>query len=146
MVTVRKANETDVLKVVKLSELWVSECITYGLGPNSEELLRNNIGDYFWVAEINSEVVGYITGSVHESDGLAVIEKGERYLEVDEVYVHPEYRSENIGYLMVDKLLQTAEGNGITRSIVYSASKQWQKIVGFYEKHGFKMWFVQMYR
>lgn len=146
MVTVRKANETDVLKVVKLSELWVSECITYGLGPNSEELLRNNIGDYFWVAEINSEVVGYITGSVHESDGLAVIEKGERYLEVDEVYVHPEYRSENIGHLMVDKLLQTAEGNGITRSIVYSASKQWQKIVGFYEKHGFKMWFVQMYR
>lgn len=94
----------------------------------------------------NSEVVGYITGSVHESDGLAIIEKGERYLEVDEVYVYPEYRNENIGHLMVDKLIQTAELNGITRSIVYSASKQWQKIIGFYEKHGFKMWFVQMYR
>ncbi len=146
MVTVRKANENDVLIVAKLSELWVSECFTYGLAANTEELLRRNIGDYFWVAEINSEVVGYITGSVHESDGLAVIEKGELYLEVDEVYVHPEYRSGNIGHLMVDKLLQTAEGNGITRSIVYSASKQWQKIVGFYEKLGFKMWFVQMYR
>jgi N-acetylglutamate synthase-like GNAT family acetyltransferase len=62
---------------------------------------------------------------------LAVFEKGERYLEVDEVYVHQEYRSKNIGHLLVDKLLQTSEGNGITRSVVYSATKQWQKIVGF---------------
>jgi len=146
MVNVRKANEGDLLKAVELSELWVSECITYGLGANTEEILRNYIGDYFWVAEVDSVVVGYITGTVNESDGLAVIEKGERYLEVDEVYVHPNFRSENIGHLMVDKLLQTAEDNGIKRSVVYSASRQWQKIVGFYEKHGFKMWFVQMYR
>ncbi|MDQ1914341.1 GNAT family N-acetyltransferase [Paenibacillus sp. GD4] len=143
---VRKAIEADLLRVVELSELWVSECITYGLGTNTVEILRNYIGDYFWVAEVDSVVVGYITGTVHESEGLAVIEKGERYLEVDEVYVHPDFRSENIGHLMVDKLLKTAEDNGITHSMVYSASKQWKKIVGFYEKHGFKMWFVQMYR
>ncbi|MDQ0888761.1 ribosomal protein S18 acetylase RimI-like enzyme [Paenibacillus sp. V4I9] len=146
MVTVRMATENDLSKVAQLSELWVAEAITYGLGANTEELLRNCIGEYFWVAEINSEVVGYITGSIHDSDGLAVIEKGESYLEVDEVYVHPEYRNENIGHMMVDELLQTAELNGITRSVIYSASKQWQKIIGFYEKHGFKMWFVQMYR
>ncbi|MFC5648835.1 GNAT family N-acetyltransferase [Paenibacillus solisilvae] len=146
MVTIRKADENDLSKVAGLSELWLTECITYGLGANTEELLRNHIGEYFWVAEIGSEVVGYITGSIHFSDGLAVIEQGERYIEIDEVYVHPEYRNEDIGHLMVDKLLQTAERNGITRSIVYSASKQWQKIIGFYEKHGFKMWFVQMYR
>ncbi|WNQ13370.1 GNAT family N-acetyltransferase [Paenibacillus aurantius] len=123
-----------------------SESITYGLGVNTEGLLRKYIGDYFWVAEMDLKVVGYIMGTVHESDGLAVVEKGELYLEVDEVYVHPDFRSVNIGHALVDKLLQTAESNGITRSIVYSASKQWQKIVGFYEKHGFKMWFVQMYR
>ncbi|RAR40675.1 GNAT family N-acetyltransferase [Paenibacillus sp. MDMC362] len=60
-------------------------------GASTEKLFRNNIGNYFWVAEINSEIVGYITGSIHVSDGLAVIEQGEHYLEVDEVYVHPEY-------------------------------------------------------
>lgn len=146
MVLIRKANEDDLLRTVELSELWVSEYVTYGLEVNTEEILRNYIGDYFWVAEVDAIVVGFITGTVHESDGLAVINKGERYLEVDEVYVHSDYRSGNIGHLLVDKLLQTAEDNGISRSIVYSASKQWQKIVGFYEKHGFKMWFVQMYR
>jgi ribosomal protein S18 acetylase RimI-like enzyme len=146
MVNVRKVRENDLLKVVRLSELWVTESITYGMGANTEELFRKFIGDYFWVAEVDSNVVGYIIGTVHASEGLAVIGKGERYLEVDEVYVHPDYRSQNIGHAMVDKLLQTAESNGVTRSIVYSASKQWQKIVGFFEKHGFKMWFVQMYR
>lgn len=146
MFIVRKAKETDLSDVANLSEIWVSESITYGLGASTEELLRNNIGDYFWVAETNSQIVGYITGSIHVSDGLAVIEQGQHYLEVDEVYVHPEYRSRNIGHVMVDKLLEAAEGNGITRSVVYSATKQWQKIIGFYEKHGFKMWFVQMYR
>lgn len=84
MFTVRKANETDLSGVANLSEIWVSECITYGLGANTEELLRNNIGDYFWVAEINSEIVGYITGSAHVSDGLAVIEQGEHYLDKKE--------------------------------------------------------------
>lgn len=146
MVNIRKANAIDILKVIELSELWASESITYGLGANTEELMKNYLGDYFWVAEVNSEVIGYILGSVHESDGLAVIEKGEHYLEIDEVYVHPEYRSENTGHMLVDHLLQTAERNGIKRSLVYAASKQWQKIIGFYEKHGFKMWFVQMYR
>lgn len=146
MVTVRIATESDLLKVAQLSELWVTECITYGLRANKVEQLIQNIGEYFWVAEVDAEVVGYIFGSIQESEGLAVIESGVRYLEIDEVYVHPQYRSENIGHLMVDQLLQTAEGNGITRSIVYSASKQWQKVIGFYEKHGFHMWFVQMYR
>lgn len=103
MVNVRKANEGDLLRVSELSVLWVTEGITYGLGATTEEILRNYIGDYFWVAEIDSVVVGYITGTVHESDGLAVIEIGECYLEVDEVYVHPDYRSDNIGHAMVDK-------------------------------------------
>ncbi|MBM7568771.1 hypothetical protein [Paenibacillus sacheonensis] len=75
MVNVRKANEGDLSRAAELSGLWVTEGITYGLGANTEEILRNYIGDYFWVAEIKSVVVGYITGTVHESDGLAVIEK-----------------------------------------------------------------------
>ncbi|QHW31636.1 GNAT family N-acetyltransferase [Paenibacillus rhizovicinus] len=146
MLTIRQATQHDLPKVVECSQLWTAENITYGLGPNSEEGLRSSIGDYFWIAEVDSDVIGYITGSVHESEGLAVIAAGERYLEIDEVYVHPEHRSGTIGHQLVDRLLQTAEGNGINRSIVNSASKQWREIVGFYEKHGFQMWFVQMYR
>jgi hypothetical protein len=72
--------------------LWVAECITYGLVANTEELLRNNVGEYFWVAEISTGIIGYVSGSVHESDGLAVIQEGERYLEVDCQMVFPYHR------------------------------------------------------
>lgn len=58
MFIVRKAKETDLSDVANLSEIWVSESITYGLGANTKEMLSNNIGDYFWIAEINSKFVG----------------------------------------------------------------------------------------
>jgi ribosomal protein S18 acetylase RimI-like enzyme len=69
-----------------------------------------------------------------------------RNVEIDEIYVHPHYRTDGIGHKLVDQLLDEASARGITRSMVYSASKEWETIVGFYEKHGFKMWFVEMYR
>lgn len=77
---------------------------------------------------------------------MAVIPQGKRYIEIDEVYVHPEYRSAGVGHQLVDRLLTEAESEGIRRSVVYSASKQLEKIVGFYRKHGFQMWFVKMFR
>lgn len=146
MIMYRKAKEQDLPQVVKLSELWEAENATYGLRANSADLLKPFLGDYFWLAEKQGEIIGYITGSVQESEGLAVIEKGEKYLEIDEVYVLPDYRNRKVGHTLVDQLLQSAEAGGVTRSLVYSASKQWREIIGFYEKHGFKMWFVQMYR
>ncbi|MBO7748529.1 GNAT family N-acetyltransferase [Paenibacillus sp. MWE-103] len=144
--TIRRATEQDLKRVEGLSGRWVSEGITHGLAVTTEAVLRGYLGDYFWVAALDSAIVGYILGSVRESEGLAVIEQGETYLEIDEVYVLPEYRSMNAGHGLVDRLLQASEENGVRRAVVYSASKQWQRVVGFYEKHGFQMWFVQMYR
>lgn len=143
---VRRATEEDLSKVVRLSELWASENITHGLTPNSLNDLKPELGDYFFVANNDSETIGYIYGTVHINEGTAVISQGEKYLEIDEVYVHPDYRDDGIGHELVEQLLDEAERQGIKRSVVYSATKQWQKIVGFYEKHGFQMWFVQMYK
>jgi GNAT superfamily N-acetyltransferase len=62
------------------------------------------------------------------------------------VYVHPDQRNTGIGHKLIEYILGEAESKGISKSVVYSATKQWQKKIGFYEKHGFKIWFVQMYR
>lgn len=83
---------------------------------------------------------------MHVSDGLAVIPAGERYLEVDEVYVHPDHRSSGIGRRMLEALLQDAEGQGVSRALVYSATKDWSRMVDFYGRLGFKMWSVQLFR
>jgi ribosomal protein S18 acetylase RimI-like enzyme len=98
------------------------------------------------VARNDQEILGYIFGTTHVSEGLAIIPAKEKYIEIDEVYIHPEHRSSGIGHKLVDHILDEAESNGICRSVVYSATKQWERMVGFYEKHDFKLWFVQMYR
>ncbi|WP_369125268.1 GNAT family N-acetyltransferase [Alicyclobacillus fastidiosus] len=107
--------------------------------------LLPKLDGYFFVADKDGQIVGYIFATTHVSEGTAV-PQGKKFLEIDEVYVHPDYRTDGIGHKLVDHLLAEARSHGITRSVVYSASKQWDKIVGFYEKHGFKMWFVQMYK
>lgn len=144
MYTIRQCTDQDLTAVVELSELWVKEGIAPGLQANYIEFLQRCMGEYFWIAEAQSAVVGFIFGTILESDGLAVIPEGEKYIEIDEVYVHPEWRSGGIGHELVDRLLQQAESNGVTRSLVYSAAKQWVRMVGFYEKHGFQMWHIQM--
>ncbi len=147
MSVIRRATEENVNEVVALSELWVSEENTYGLARSDSASFLKSLGrGYFYVAINDSFVVGYIVGSIHQSDGLAVIPKGEEYLEIDEVYVHPDHRREGMGHDLVDALLAEAETCGICRALVYSATKQWEQVVGFYQKHGFKMWFVEMYK
>ncbi|TNJ62048.1 hypothetical protein FE784_32515 [Paenibacillus hemerocallicola] len=47
---------------------------------------------------------------------------------------------------MVDRIIAEAESNGVTHALVGSSNLEWQRIVGFYKRHGFKMWYVQMYR
>lgn len=81
MCGVRPCREEDIPGVVGLSELWASERITHGQVAAPESFFRSRLGDYFWIAEADSEVIGFIYGSVHVSDGLAVIPAGGSYLE-----------------------------------------------------------------
>lgn len=112
MHVVRRATEQDLGDIVRLSELWASENNTYGLAPNAISDLTPRIGDYLFVAYNDSQIVGYIMGTDHVSKGTAVIPQGERYVEIEEVYVHPDRRSAGIGHDLVDRLLVEAESRG----------------------------------
>ena len=146
MPIIRPARVGDIDDVVRLGELWAVEDITFGHVPTPAEQLKAQLDHYFWVAEDSARIVGFAYGSVHTSECLAVIPAGETYLEVDEVYVHPDYRCQSIGSQLVDRLIDEAGSHGITRFLLMSANKDWQRTVSFYQKHGFKMWYVQMHR
>ena len=143
---VRSAREADVESVVELSETWAAEDSTCGIVPTPASTLSDHLGPYFWVAERGTAVVGYAYGRVEVSQGLAVIPAGERYLEIEELYVLSEYRNEGLGSDLVRALLRVAAENRVTRGLVHPATKDWPRIVRFYEQFDFKMWYVQMYR
>ena len=143
---IRDTVHADVARVHALCAAWEGEAITYGMVTTPAETLEAQLGPYFLVAEEGGEIVGYVTGSVHASDGMAVIPAGAAYLEIDEFYVIPERRSQGIGRRLLDTLLARAEAAGLEYQLVYSATKDLRRVLHFYEQSGFQSWCVQLFR
>lgn len=59
-----------------------------------------------------------------------------KYIEIENIGVNPEYRSQGIGHLLVEKAGEWAKENGATKLYV-SAYWQNKKAVAFYKKNGF---------
>ncbi len=144
--TLRVCRPDDIPAVAALEARWLAEGGTIGMVAVTEEEIQDWLGPYCWVAEHEGAVVGFAYGRVETSEGLAVIPAGERYLRLEELYVLPDHRDRGVGGRLVDHLLAEAGARGVTRGRVYSSSKDWRRIVDFYQQHGFTMWYVELYR
>jgi ribosomal protein S18 acetylase RimI-like enzyme len=133
-------------QVLELQRTWAKEGITIGFVPAAREYLLDKLGPLFIVASDNGRVVGFAYATAHISKDMAVIPEGERYAEIDDIYVLTEYRSRTIGGRLLDKMIGTAQREGIEHFYLYSASKDTDEILSFYKKHGFKSWSIQLYR
>lgn len=144
---IRKAREVELPEIIKLSRLWEQEQITFGLRANSIDDIRLLIDEYFWIALDEDQVIGYIYGSVKNNDGISVLDQNDKqYLEIEEIYVHPAHRTKGIGRNLMNNLINDINNNDIRRVTVSSANKDWKSIKEFYEKFGFKMWTLTMYK
>ena len=148
-VRIRACTHEDIDAVLQLDRQWEQEHIAHDFRPISrEEFLAHleRFPAYFLVAESDRGIVGYVNGSVHRSTGVAVIPEGEPYVEIDNVYVHPDFRHRGIGGMLLDRLLAVAAHHGMQRFLVSSVSKEIDKILHFYRRHGFTPWYVQLFR
>lgn len=143
---IRQAEEADAEAVSRLQRRWFEEGSVYGFVPESEEQVRASFSPYFFVAEVSDQVIGFISGSVSVSDGTAVIPGGESYLEIDNLYIAPEFRRRGVGSRLTTQLLTQARQRGVAYAVLYSASKDIHGVLRFYEQHGFRSWYVQMFR
>lgn len=141
---VRLAEERDVDEVAGLQTEWAEEDITWGQAPASSQEIAHKLGPFFYVVIENGRVAGFIYGSEQTSAGLAVIPAGERYVQIDELYVQPGLRNRGLGGLLLKSLLGAAKARGIERFKVYSATKDMDRIVAFYRRHGFKPWYAEL--
>ncbi|MDQ5854210.1 MAG: GNAT family N-acetyltransferase [Chloroflexota bacterium] len=150
MYVFRQGEPADFAAIIELTELWASEPSTTGhYEYNSVEKLRTRLGSYFWVAEHNTQVIGFIVGVANaagcQNMHYQVLRQGENYLSLDQLYVHPNHRGRGVGNELVKRLFAAAQANGIHRHLVLSANTDWQRTLGFYQKHGFRPWFFMMF-
>jgi ribosomal protein S18 acetylase RimI-like enzyme len=143
---IRQAVESDIHCIHRLQQRWFEEDGVYGFVPASLEQVKAALNSYLLVAITNNEIVGFISGSIHLSEGTAVIPAGESYLEIDNLYTLPEYRRQGIGSGLVNGCLAKAKKAGVAYALLYSAAKEIHSVLRFYEQHNFQSWYVRMFR
>lgn len=143
---IRECRDEDLKKVVSLQHQWAEEDITYGFVPADQQYLATKLGRYFLVADLNGEITGFVYGSIHEAKDMAILNNGQQYIEIEDIYVSSNARSVGLGSLLLAKILEVAKENGIERSLIYSSTKDMDNIIKFYRKHDYKTWYIQMFK
>ncbi len=146
---VRLARTGDVRAVVDLSKLWADEGCTVGyvaLMEGDKHVQTWLDGGYFFVCEHSGVVIAYAAGVVKIGKNAIFEPDGERYLDVHEVFVHIDHREKGVGDSLMEALLSRSESEGINRSMVGSNNIDWIRTYRFYERHGYGMFSIQMYK
>ena len=146
---IRACTLDDIDNVIALERLWEQEDIAYGdFNPMSREAyasILERFPEYFLVAESDGRLVGYIHGSVQRDRPVEVIPAQEPYVEIEDIYVRPDFRDKDIGGALLERLFEIARRQGIQRFTVGTLSKETDKILRFYRSHGFTPWRIQFF-
>jgi ribosomal protein S18 acetylase RimI-like enzyme len=147
-VHVRACTRQDLESVAQLDNLWNEEGVAYVWYGDRAEIIADfeRFPQYFLVAENGDRIVGYVNGSVRANDTVEVFPKTERYLEVQNIYVMPEFRAMHVGGDLLEGLLGVAKENGIERFLVSTVTKDMDSILRFYRSHGFTPWYVELFK
>ncbi|MCB2291536.1 GNAT family N-acetyltransferase [Clostridium sp. CS001] len=111
---IRECTLEDLDYVQSLQHQWVEEDITYGLVSVDRNYLEIKLSKYFFVAELNVEIIGFVFGTIHEAKDMAILDNGQLYIEVEDIYISSNSRGTGIGSLLLDKILEVAKDNVVT--------------------------------
>lgn len=149
-VRIRACIADDINGVIALERQWEREAIAYGdFNPMSREAyvaILERFPAYFLVAECDGQLVGYIHASVQGDHPAEIIPVQEPYVEIEDIYVQPDFRSRDIGGALLERVFAIARQQGIQRFAVGTLSKETDKILRFYRSHGFTPWRIQFFK
>ena len=149
-VRIRACALNDIDGVIALERLWEQEDIAYGnFNPMSRDayvVILERFPAYFLVAESDGQLVGYIHASVQHDKPVEVIPAHEPYVEIEDIYVHPDYRDRDIGGALLERIFEITRQEGTRHFIVGTRSKETDKILKFYRSHGFTPWSIQFFK
>jgi len=150
MILIRKAVASDAEAINYLDKEWEKEGISWALAmsPTAVERIKKEIKkDFFYVAEYKGAVVGYVYGFVKTAVRAMPsysIEKGQKYGEIESLYVLKEHRNKMAGGKLVKRILSEFKEKDVAKVKLWTSHKNVWKIVRFYRRFGFQERHVDM--
>lgn len=148
-IIIRECTHDDIEAIFRLDQDWEAEGVSYTFAYGSREGFIadfERFQEYYFVAEHDGQVIGYINGSVRVNyNQTDILPDQETYLEIENIYLLAEYRDQGVGGELIERLFAIARQNGIQRFIVSTVTKDMDRIIRFYRNHGFKPWNVEFF-
>lgn len=148
-VTYKQFENCYVKAIANLQKQWESEAITYGFIADSDDDILAYNRDYFYIALDGETVVGYVTGEVKNNgkdNYMNIFWANTKYLQVNDLYIAPDYRNKNIGAELLNVVEQKAKNNKVKHIFLSSATMDAEAVRRFYEKNGFKIWTTTFFK
>ncbi len=115
--------------LISLSEDWTAEDSCYGYRPNDRSDIE---GNRIFLAKEDDTTVGYLFGKVYRSEKMkSIMPEDTPYFEVEELYVIPERRSQEIGEKLF-RFVEDAVKDEAEYMVLSTATKNWKAIFHFY--------------
>ena len=149
MSIVRTATPQDLRSIATLEKNWEREGSMIGFVAGGIAKFASYIGSTdksMWVVEARDEIVGYVTATIHKTSNFAVVPHEEPHVEIDDLYVSPESRSQSLGADLVEVVFDFARARGVHYATVFTSSSRVADIMRFYENQGFEPWGIQFFR
>jgi ribosomal protein S18 acetylase RimI-like enzyme len=149
-VLIRECTRADIDAILQLERQWEQEDIAYGnFNPISREDWIDNLERfqaYFLVAEYAEHIIGYINATVQRGQTVEVITEQQTCVAIENIYIQPAFRNNDIGGKLIEQLFEVAKRQGIERFTVSSSSKDIDRVLKFYRSHGFTLWQIHLFK
>ena len=144
MVAIHEAKQSDIKRLLELSLMWEKEESCYGYRANTED----DFQDCYILAAYDDELIAYIFGKEEiQEKQTSVIDKNMHYFEIEELYVHPSYRSRGIGKQLMENLEKELKKKGQKMMVLSTATKNWKAIMHFYiDEIDMNFWSARLYK
>ena len=144
MVAIHEAKQSDIKRLLELSLMWEKEDSCYGYRANTEDDLK----DRYILAAYDNELIAYVFGKEEVQDKqTSLIDKNMHYFEIEELYVHPSYRSRGIGKQLMESLEKELKKKGQGMMMLNTATKNWKAIMHFYiDEIDMNFWSARLYK
>jgi N-acetylglutamate synthase-like GNAT family acetyltransferase len=147
---IRKAEIQDLNQIKKLEDDWFKEKISpYMSNDTIKEIKAGIVNNEFFVAEKDNKIIGFSKieiNKINQTMNVYGLKKNQKYIELDSVYVSKEFRKNNIGSKLVNKIKAYAKEKGIKSILLSADNSDINKLMKFYNKFGFKTHFVRMFK